>query len=172
MRPVRLKAVAEAAGVHVATASRALDEHRSSMVMPDTVARVRRAAADLGYRVNRMARGLKMNRSFPIGMLIPDITNPFFPPVVRGAEDALAEGGFTLVLANTDNDEAKERRHLAVMLELQVDGLLLAMARRRDPLVEELRGGPPPAALVKRTLDRGGGSAGVRHTDASARKDV
>src|SRR3989441_2573099 len=159
MRPARLKDVAEAAGVHVATASRALDEHRSSMVKPETVARVRRATTDLGYRVNRMARGLKMNRSFTIGMLIPDITNPFFPPVVRGAEDALADDGYTLVLANTDNDEAKERRHLAGMLERQVDGLLLAMARRRDPLVEELRGGPTPVVLVNRTIDRGGVSA-------------
>src|SRR5436305_748056 len=131
MKQPRLKDVAEAAGVHVATASRALDDRRATMVRPETVARVRTAAADLGYRVNRMARGLKMSRSFTIGMLIPDITNPFFPPVVRGAEDALAEGGYTLVLANTDNDDVKERRHLTGMLELQVDGLLLAMARRR-----------------------------------------
>src|SRR2546422_7629208 len=159
MKSPRLKDVAEAAGVHIATASRALDERRAAMVRPETVGRVRRAASDLGYRVNRMARGLKMSRSFTIGMLIPDITNPFFPPMVRGAEDAFAEGGYTLVLANTDNDEAKERRHLAGMLERQVDGLLLAMARRRDPLVEELRGGPTPVVLVNRTIDRGGGSA-------------
>src|SRR5437588_5176928 len=159
MKSARLKDVADVAGVHVATASRALDDRRSTMVRPETVDRVRRAAADLGYRVNRMARGLKMNRSFTIGMLIPDITNPFFPPVVRGAEDALAEDGFTLVLANTDNDEAKERRHLSGMLERQVDGLLLAMARRRDPLVEELRGGSTPVVLVNRTIDRGGVSA-------------
>ncbi len=159
MRPPRLKDVAEAAGVHVATASRALDGRRTAMVKPDTVERVRRAAEDLGYRVNRMARGLKLNRSFTIGMLIPDITNPLFPPIVRGAEDGLAERGYTLVLANTDNDEAKERRHLAGMLEMQVDGLLLAMARRRDPLVEELRAGPTPLVLVNRTIDRGGVSA-------------
>ncbi len=159
MKVPRLKDVAQAAGVHVATASRALDDRRATMVRPETVERVRRAAADLGYRVNRMARGLKMSRSFTIGMLIPDITNPFFPPIVRGAEDCLAASGFTLVLANTDNDEAKERRHLAGMLEMQVDGLLLAMARRRDPLVEGLRDGPAPVVLVNRTIDRGGVSA-------------
>jgi LacI family transcriptional regulator len=126
------------------------------MIKPETVERVRNAASDLGYRVNRMARSLKLNRSFTIGMLVPDITNPFFPPVVRGAEDCLATDGYTLILANTDNDEAKERRHLAGMLELQVDGLLLAMARRRDPLVEELREGTAPLVLVNRTIDRGG----------------
>jgi LacI family transcriptional regulator, galactose operon repressor len=159
MKPPGLKDVAEVAGVHIATASRALDERRAAMVRPETVDRVRRAATDLGYRVNRMARGLKMSRSFTIGMLIPDITNPFFPPIVRGAEDCLAEGGYTLVLANTDNDQAKERRHLAGMLERQVDGLLLAMVRRRDPLVEELRRDSTPVVLVNRTTDRGGVSA-------------
>ena len=159
MRRPRLKDVADAAGVHIATASRALDDRRATMVRPETIERVRRAAADLGYRVNRMARGLKTSRSFTIGMLIPDITNPFFPPIVRGAEDCLAQRGYTLVLANTDNDDAKERRHLADMLERQVDGLLLAMARRRDPLVEELRAGPTPLVLVNRTIDRGGVAA-------------
>jgi LacI family transcriptional regulator len=159
MRPPGLKDVAEAAGVHVSTASRALDDRRSTMVRPETVDRVRRAAAELGYRVNRMARGLKTSRSFTIGMLIPDITNPFFPPIVRGAEDAMADDGYTLVLANTDNDEDKERRHLAHMLERQVDGLLLAMARRRDPLVGELMGGPTPFVLVNRTIERRGVAA-------------
>lgn len=159
MKPPRLKDVAEAAGVHTATASRALDERRSVMVKPETVERVRRAASELGYRVNRMARALKINRSYTIGMLVPDITNPFFPPIVRGAEDCLAEGGYTLVLANTDNDERKERRHLAGMLERQVDGLLLAMARRRDPLVEELRRDSTAVVLINRTIDRGGVSA-------------
>ena len=159
MKQPRLKDVAEAAGVHVATASRALDDRRATMVRPETVARVRTAAADLGYRVNRMARGLKMSRSFAIGMLIPDITNPFFPPIVRGVEDGFAETEYRLVLGNTDNDAEKERRSLTGMLELQVDGLLLAMARRRDPLVEELREGSTPFVLVNRTIDRGGVSA-------------
>jgi LacI family transcriptional regulator len=129
------------------------------MVRPETVERVRQAASDLGYRVNRMARGLKLSRSFAIGMLIPDITNPFFPPIVRGVEDGFAETEYRLLLGNTDNDAEKERRALKGMLELQVDGLLLAMARRRDPLIVELSGGAVPFVLVNRTIDRGGVSA-------------
>lgn len=125
------------------------------MVSPQTVNRVREAADALGYRVNRVARGLKTRRSFTIGMLVPDITNPFFPPMVRGAEDGLAAGGYTLVLANTDNDEGKERRHQQVMLERQVDGLLLASARRRDPAIEDLIASGVPFVLVNRTIDRG-----------------
>jgi LacI family transcriptional regulator len=159
MRQPNLKDVAKAAGVHIATASRALNERTASMVSPETVERVREAAETLGYRVNRVARGLKTRRSFTIGMLIPDITNPFFPPMVRGAEDGLAEAGYTLVLADTDNDEEKDRRHQAVMLERQVDGLLLATARRRDPLVEQLIGAGIPFVLVNRTIDRGGVAA-------------
>src|SRR5437879_13031019 len=103
MKRARLKDVAEVAGVHVATASRALGDRRAAMVKPETVDRVRRAAADLGYRVNRMARGLKMSRSFTIGMLVPDITNPFFPPLVRGADDCLAAAGHPLVLGHPDS---------------------------------------------------------------------
>jgi LacI family transcriptional regulator len=129
------------------------------MVSPHTVERVREAAEALGYRVNRVARGLKTNRSHAIGMLVPDITNPFFPPMVRGAEDGLAQAGYTLVLADTDNDPGKERRHQTVMLERQVDGLLLATARRRDPVIEELLTASVPFVLVNRTIDRGGVAA-------------
>jgi LacI family transcriptional regulator len=159
LRPPRLKDVAAAAGVHPATASRALNESTASLLSPETVERVRAAAERLGYRVNRMARALKTRRSFAIGMLIPDITNPFFPPVVKGAEDSLAGAGYTLVLANTDNDEAKERLQLSGMLQSQVDGLLMATARRRGASVEQLRSGPVPMVLVNRTIDRGGVSA-------------
>jgi LacI family transcriptional regulator len=160
-RPPRLKDVAAAAGVHPATASRALSEHTAGLLSPETAERVRQAAERLGYRVNRMARALKTRRSLAIGMLVPDITNPLFPPMVKGAEDALAEAGYTLVLANTDNDEAKERLQLSGMLQSQVDGLLMATARRRGTAVEQLRSGPVPLVLVNRTIDRGGVSAVV-----------
>ncbi len=151
--------MAAAAGVHPATASRALNEHTAGLLSPETAERVRVAAEQLGYRVNRMARALKTRRSFSIGMLIPDITNPFFPPIVKGAEDSLAHAGYTLVLANTDNDETKERLQLSGMLQSQVDGLLMATARRRGTAVEQLRSGPVPMVLVNRTIDRGGVSA-------------
>jgi LacI family transcriptional regulator len=159
MTQPRLKDVAEAAGVHVATASRALNERTASMVSPDTVERVREAARSLGYRPNHMARGLKTRRSFTIGMLIPDIMNPFFPPMVRGAEDGLAEAGYTLVFADTDNDQEKGRRAQDVFLERRVDGMLLGTVRRRDTLVDDLQRASLPFVLVNRTIDRGGVAA-------------
>jgi LacI family transcriptional regulator, galactose operon repressor len=155
MARVNLKDVARLAGVHPATASRALSERTLGMVSPATAERVRAAADELGYRVNRVARGLKTRRSLTIGMLIPDITNPFFPKMVRGAEDHLHERGYTLVLADTDNDPAQDRRHRDVMLERQVDGLLLATAHRRDAVVHELLSSDVPFVLVNRTVDVG-----------------
>src|SRR5207245_9977175 len=109
----------------------------------------------LRYRVNWMPRARKTRRSHTIGMLIPDITNPFFPGMVRGAEDRLHEAGYTLLLADTDNDPEQERRHHDVMLERQVDGFLVATSRRRDPVVEELIDSDVPFVLVNRTVDRG-----------------
>jgi LacI family transcriptional regulator len=158
-RPPRLKDVADAAGVHVSTASRALNDRTAPLVQVETLERVRQVADQLGYRVNGMARALKTRRSLTIGMVVPDITNPFFPPAVRGAEDVLARMGFSLLLSNTDNDVARARRQVAAMLEGQVDGLLLAMVRREDTLVDELRAAGTPLVMLNRTVDRGGVSA-------------
>ena len=160
-RSPRLKDVAEAAGVHISTASRALNERTAALLNPQTLERVRETADGLGYRVNGMARALKTRRSMSIGMVVPDITNPFFPPAVRGAEDVLDRAGYSLLLSSTDNDLGKARRQIAAMLEGQADGLLLAMALRDDPLVNELRAGGTPLVLVNRTIDRGGVSAVV-----------
>lgn len=155
-RSPRLKDVAEAAGVHVSTASRALNDRTAALLNPQTLERVREAADGLGYRVNGMARALKTRRSLSIGMVVPDITNPFFPPAVRGAQDVLGRAGYSLLLSSTDNDPGKARQQIAAMLEGQADGLLLAMACRDDPLVDELRAGGTPVVLVNRTIDRGG----------------
>lgn len=149
----RLKDVAEAAGVHVSTASRALNDQTATMVQEETLDRVRRAANQLGYRVNGMARALKTRRSMSIGMLVPDITNPFFPPVVRGAEEELAKAGFSLLLSSTDNDTDKARTQLDTMIEARVDGLLLGMVQRRDPTIDRLRGTAIPTVLFNRTVD-------------------
>lgn len=153
--PANLKDVARLAGVNPSTVSRALNERTTGMVSPDTVRRIQEAADTLGYRVNRVARGLKTRRSYTIGMLIPDITNPFFPGMVRGAEDGLHGAGYTLVLADTDNDPAEERRHRDVMLERQVDGLLLGTSRRKDAVIDELVASAVPFVLVNRTVEPG-----------------
>ena len=101
---VTIRDVARLADVHPGTVSRALNEETRALVNQETAERVLRAARDLGYRPNPIARGLKTNRSFTIGVLIPDITNPLFPPILRGIEDRLEEAGYTSLIVNTDND--------------------------------------------------------------------
>lgn len=147
--------VARAADVHPSTASRALNEKTRDKVSAATVARVLDAARRLGYQPNSMARGLKMSRTFTVGMLIPDLTNPLFPPIVRGLEDRLRQAGLTLVLANTDNDDGKERSLLNAMTSRRIDGLILATARRDYPLLAEIVDTGMPVVLINRTTDDG-----------------
>src|SRR4029077_15456909 len=89
-QPVTLKDVAALAGVHPATASRALNDETRPRVARETGARVLAAAVSLGYRPNTVARSLRTRRSHTVGVLIPDLTNPLFPPIVRALEDRLA----------------------------------------------------------------------------------
>src|SRR5918996_6325949 len=90
--PATLRDVARLAGVHPGTASRALNAETRALVNAATAERVLAAARDLGYQPNPIARGLKTNRSYTIGVVIPDLTNPPFPPILRGIEDRLETG--------------------------------------------------------------------------------
>jgi len=150
---VTLRDVARHAGVHPATASRALNNATRSLVNEATAQRVLQVAEELGYRPNPIARGLKTNRSTTVGVLLPDLTNPLFPPIVRGIEDRLAEDGYTAVLANTDNDPTKERLHFEIMRSRQVEGFILATAERDDPLIDDLMSSDAPMVMVNRTVE-------------------
>jgi LacI family transcriptional regulator len=150
MSRVRLVEVARAAGVHPATASRALNPSARSEVNPRTVQRVVRAAEQLGYVPNTLARGLRTSRSFVAALVIPDITNSLFPPIVRGAEQVLSGAGFTLVLTDTNNDPDTERSQVASMRAHGVDGFIIATARWHDTLLDELAASGVPTVLVNR----------------------
>jgi LacI family transcriptional regulator len=153
MDRVRLVDVARAAGVHPATASRALNPAAHDEVSRDTIRRVELAARRLGYVPNTLARGLRTSRSLVVALVIPDITNPLFPPIVRGAEQVLSEAGFTLVLTDTNNDSATERAQVTAMRGRGVDGFIVATARWQDPVLEELAQAGVPTILVNRHND-------------------
>ena len=156
MQPsVTLRDVAAAAGVHPATASRALNEQTRSLVNDDTAQRVLDTAAALGYQPNPLARGLKTSRSYTVGVVVPDLRNPLFPPIARGIEERLEPAGYTSLIANTDNDPERERLSFAAMRARQVDGLITATARNEDPLLHELAANGRPIVLVNRTTADG-----------------
>jgi len=150
---VTLHEVANLAGVHPGTASRALNVKTRSLVNADTVTRVLAAAKDLDYRPNPVARSLKTRRTLSVGVVIPDLNNPLFPPIVRGIEDRLARDGFVALLGNTDNDEERERRIFEEMHGRHVDGLIVATARRDHPLLVEAARTGTPIVLVNRVVD-------------------
>src|SRR5215470_11821502 len=155
MHRVKLADVARAAGVHPGTASRALNPLTRDQVSRDTLRRVSRAAARLGYVPNAVARGLRTARSYIVAMLVPDVTNPLFPPMVRAAEQVLSRAGYTLVLTDTDNDAASERRQVEALRARGVDGFIIATARWQDPLLDEVADAKIPAVLVNRNTSGG-----------------
>ena len=150
---VTLRDVARAARVHPGTVSRALNAQTRALVNEETAERVIRAAEALGYRPNPIARGLKTNRSFTVGVLVPDLTNPLFPPIVRGIDDRLGAAGYTSLIANTDNDAERERNDLEAMRARQVDGFITATARLDRDFIAETDGVAEPIVLVNRRLE-------------------
>jgi LacI family transcriptional regulator len=152
---VTIREVARLAEVHPGTVSRALNEQTRGLVNQETAERVLRAAEQLGYQANPIARGLRTNRSFTVGVLIPDLTNPLFPPIMRGIEDRLGDAGYTLLIVNTDNDPARERSQMAAMRARQVDGFIAATARLDREVLAEASTGGAPMVLVNRSLEDG-----------------
>jgi LacI family transcriptional regulator len=148
-----IREVARMAGVHPGTASRALNAGTRALVNERTARRVDQAARQLHYRPNHSARSLKTRRSDTIGVLIPDLTNPLFPPIVRGIEDRLALDGFVAVLGNTDNDEERERIVFDRMQSRHVDGFILATARRNNAIPGAVGWVDEPVVLVNRVSD-------------------
>jgi len=134
-----LRDVADAAGVHPGTASRALNPATRGLVNADTARRVMKVAAALGDRPNPIARGLKTARSGTVGLVIPDLTNPLFPPIVRGIEDVLEPAGYSGLIVNTDNDPFREQSQIETLRSRQVEGLIIATALVEHPLLEQLR---------------------------------
>src|SRR5215467_12086765 len=166
--------VARSADVSVATVSAVVNG--TAYVSPRLKARVEAAIKSLGYQPNHLARGLATQQSRTLGMIVPDIANPFFPEVVRGAEDTAYAAGYTLVIASSDNDLKKEELYLRLFLSKRVDGVILTKAPGRfsPDLQRAFREARVPIVLLARAVagvaadlvemdDRGATREGVLH---------
>ncbi|AKS32482.1 hypothetical protein AFA91_12025 [Mycolicibacterium goodii] len=150
-RRVTIDDVARLAEVHKATVSRALNARTRDQVNAETLKRVKRAARQLGYVPNAMARSLRTSRSMTIGVIIPDLMNPIFPPIIRGIEYVLQAQGYTVLIANTDSHDDVEISVFESMLQRRVDGFILATGRLDDqPVVNEAAAAEVPVVLVNR----------------------
>jgi LacI family transcriptional regulator len=120
-----IREVARRAGVSISTVSRYLNH---KVVSPAAERRIEEAIRELAYLPNRIARSLKMKRTMTLGMVIPDITNPYFPEVVKGVDMAARAAGFNLILANAGEDPVIEWEHMQTLRGLRCDGVLLIPA--------------------------------------------
>ncbi|MHB8815478.1 MAG: LacI family DNA-binding transcriptional regulator [Steroidobacteraceae bacterium] len=154
-RPARVTArdVAERAGVDTSTVSRALNPETRHLISDKAVLRVIDAAKALGYRKNKMASALTHGRSQVIGVMLPDIENSVFPPIIRGLEERLTVDGYGVLIANAAGAPADHERVLEQMFEHQVDGLVVATARRDDQVVRRCILEHMPVVLVNRSDD-------------------
>jgi LacI family transcriptional regulator len=147
-RRVTITDVARAANVHASTVSRVLNGRAELSLLPETRERVIAAATRLGYRPSALARGLRLRRTFTLGMLVPDITNPVFPSIIKGVEGAAHTRGYHLILCNTDDSFEREASYLRVLREWRVDGILIASSSTADSTIAELRREKVPFVLL------------------------
>jgi LacI family transcriptional regulator len=183
-RPVStasVRDVAQRAGVSVGTVSNVLN--RPDRVSPDAVERVHRAIEELGYVRNDAARQLRAGRSSTIGLVVLDVSNPFFAEVARGAQDEAAAHGFTVLLGNSDEEPDREGAYLDLFEKQRVHGVLISPNGDVDERLRRLRSRGTPAVLVDRRSEDGslssvavddiaGGRLAVAHLLETGRRRV
>ena len=174
---VTIRDVAHRAGVSISTVSRALAS--PDQVAEATRVRVQETARSMGYRPNRAARGLITGRTGSIGLVVPDLENPFFGSICKGVQARARSAGYAVFIADTDEDPTLEAE-VVRSLTKQVDGVILCSARGTDAAVERLAN-EGPLVLVNRTLpgipsitfDNGGGLRAVmRHLVALGHRKI
>jgi LacI family transcriptional regulator, galactose operon repressor len=148
---VTIRDVAADAGVSAMTVSRVINE--STRVNAETRRRVQESIAKLGYVPNRLARGLIQRKTGALGVIVPDVANPFFTLVVRGVEQVAWRAGYHVILCDTQGDLERERGYLEDMVAFQVEGVLIApVSDRSRPQLRLLTRNHVPFVLIDRSI--------------------
>ena len=146
-----IKEVAERAGVSVMTVSRVVNS--SKYVSPKTREKVERAMKELEYVPNALAHGLITKKTHTLGLIVSDITNPFFTTIARGVEDTAIKNGFNIILCNTDEDTQKEKMYIELLLRKRVDGIILSSADcNKKNSIEQVISRNVPIVLIDRYI--------------------
>lgn len=150
MGKLTIKDIAREAGVSITTVSRVLNSKEEGM-SKETREKVLQVMESLNYQPNKLARGLVTKRSNMLGLIVPNISNPFFPELCRGAEDEANNRNYSLIICNSDDQSEKEENYLRLLQEQQVDGILLSSKNRLSQTSkDQLRGGKIPYVLFDR----------------------
>jgi LacI family transcriptional regulator len=135
---VTLRSVASRAGVHPSTVSRVLAGKPDVRVSRGTRNKILKAASELNYHPNTIARSLKVRKTFTISVFIPDVGNPVYPEMIHGIEDATAEMGYHVLFNHMTERSIINKLYLRLLGENRVDGLLIATTRTEDSVIQEL----------------------------------
>lgn len=149
---ITIKDIARLAGVSIATVSK-IRNNKDDSISQGTRERVLKIMEENNYVPNVMARSLVTKKTQTIGLVIPDIRNPFFPELARGAEDKANEEGYNIIFCNTDDDLNKEEKYINMLMEKMVDGIIFTAASRRNGCFESLKKITIPIILVDRDID-------------------
>lgn len=148
--PATLKDVAERAGVSVSTVSRVLNNDKR--ITPPTRERVMAVVESLNYKVNAVARSLKLNRTRIVGFVTPEIANDFFMMVAQGVEARLQDLGYNMIVCNAAESETVERSRLDLLIQQCVDGVILAPSGPEGHHLSALAAANIPLVLVDRLV--------------------
>lgn len=149
-----LKDIAKKTGFSVSTISRVLhDNSKKYKISVETQTKVQQTANDLGYRLNTLARGLRMQKTYEIGLIVPDIANPFFSAVCKNLAGELRKGGYNFIVYDTDKDISIERSAIKKVLEKRVDGLIIASVGQEFSHIQKIRDANIPLVMIDRCSD-------------------
>jgi LacI family transcriptional regulator, galactose operon repressor len=148
--------VAQAAGVSQATVSMVLGGGKAHGLPAETYEKVIKAARKLGYVPNRSAQALKMNRTMTLACVVPDVSNPFYPSLVRGVQSAADAAGYDVIAINTDGSAARELRFLDWSLRGGIDGVVGVFFSLRAPAFAPLARTGICVARIETSSKRGG----------------
>jgi LacI family transcriptional regulator len=149
-----LKDIAEKTGFSVSTVSRVLHDNSKKYKIGDkTQEKIRQAAKDLGYRINTLARGLRLKKTNEIGVIVPDIANPFFSAIIKSLAGELRKGGYNFIVYDTDEDISIERSAIKSLLEKRVDGLIIASVGQEFSHIQKIRDAHIPLVMIDRCFD-------------------
>lgn len=146
-----IKDIAKIAGVSMTTVSKVVN-NKTFDISDKTVKRVQKIIDEENYVPNQMARSMHTKKTKTIGLIIPDIRNPFFTEMARGAEDEGYKSGYNIILSNSDDVFSKEMKHMQSMVEKQVDGILVAGSVERDEGQEVMLGLKVPTIAIDRPV--------------------
>ncbi|CCO47881.1 putative transcriptional regulatory protein LacI family [Vibrio nigripulchritudo SOn1] len=150
---ITVKDVAKALNINASTVSRALSPDKQHLVSDRVVEQVIKKSREMGYSVNPLASALKKGATKTIGVMIPDILNPMFPPLINQIQQRAHKLGYTLTFAYTENNSLIAMEELKRLVSRNVDGVIMASAFREDPTVEYCQQMHIPLVLLARSVD-------------------